>query len=332
MIAGVWHVLSFLASIALAICGVALSAFFSGMELGIYELNKIRLDLRAERGSTPARVLRRMIANPNNMLAVLLTGTNLATYGVTFLVSVMFVRGGCGDQAAQWYTLALVTPILFVFGESVPKNVFQGLAETLVYRLARVLWATNVAFNACGLVPLVRGVSALLMRLAGANHRDRAPLAHGVATLVAEGRASGLLTLSQSVMADRVMRIADVTLAEVMIPTRNMIWAPVAADAKQLAAIMRDHDYSRLPLLDEAGHVVGAVDTYDVLSADDAQPPEPGMIPIVLPRNLAVTDALYRMQRANVELAAVAAHDGAHVGIVTIKDLVEEIVGEIHEW
>jgi len=319
--------------LAVLVASVLMTALFCGLETGVYVLNKFRLDLRAENGEEPAKRLKRIIDNYNNLLAVLLIGTNIAAYAATFAVSAMFMLAGTG-HATEWYTIAAATPILFIFGESVPKNVFQRLAERLVYRLAWLLRGASFMLNASGLCPLVRGFSWLFMRLIPSRHRGNYSAHHeGLAAIVAEGRASGVLTHFQSVMADRVMQIGQVVLADVMVPLPAAISAPHRIGRDQLIDIIRDHNYSRLPLLDEAGKAVAILDVYEVLLDESAAPPAAlATDPLVLPPDMGVTDALYRMKRLRQTMAVIEGPDNTHAGIVTIKDLVEEIVGELDAW
>ena len=303
-------------------------ALFCGLETGVYVLNKIRLDLRAEAGNRQAGRLRRMLRKPDNLLAVLLIGTNLSSYAVTFAVTAMLVLAGAG-KAAEWYSLAVATPLLFILGDSVPKDVFHRLAETLTYRLSWLLAAARLLFRVTGLSPLVEAVTWLVMwpirgrRTAGDER---------LSAIFAEGRASGVLTHTQSVMADRVMHIGEVTLADVMVPMEAVASIRRDVSRAELLELVRSTHYTRLPVRDEAGAVVGVLDVYDVLT--DEQPGEPAekmTRPLALPSTLSVPDALYRMQRAHKMLAVATAADGP-VGIVTIKDLVEEIVGELEAW
>jgi len=313
---------------AVLVAATGSSALYSGLETGLYVLNKIRLDLRAEAGDRRARFLRRMLAVPNRLLAVLLIGTNLSSYAVTFAVTAMFVLGGHG-QAAEWYALAVATPLLFVFGDTVPKNVFRRLAESLVYRLSWLLAASDVLFNVTGLSPLVRGVSRLLMLPLRRRQRTSD---ERLSAIFAEGRASGVLTHMQAVMVDRVMHIADITLADVMVPMDKVVSIRGDTARSELIPLVRQSSYSRLPVRDEAGRVVGVLDIYDVLTDEQvARPAERMTEPLTLPETTTVTEALYRMQRGHKMMAVVQSAERP-VGIVTVKDLVEEIVGELEEW
>ncbi|MCK4275645.1 MAG: DUF21 domain-containing protein [Phycisphaerae bacterium] len=326
------EILTWVAWIAVFVVSVLAGAFYAGIETGIYVLNKIRLDLAAESGDRSAILLRRHLRNPNNLLTVLLVGTNISGYVATFAVTTMFVLGGYGESA-EWLTLAAATPVLFIFRESVPKNVFQRLGEKLTYRLGWVLGASSVLLNACGLAPLVKGFAWGLMRLSRSPDRRGGAGQTLPARLVAEGYASGVLTQSQSRMADRVMRIGHVTLGDVMIPMDKVVQAPQDAGREQLLELIREQNYSHLPLLNQDGKVVGILDTYDVL-ADETKtaPSNLAAAPVVLDASLTVTDALYRMQAARAVIAVVQDDGGKDVGIVTIKDLIEQIVGELTDW
>jgi putative hemolysin len=316
----------------LAVC-LALAGLLAGMETGIYVLNRIRLDLRSEAGGAAARTLRRMLDRPAHLLAVLLVGNNLAVYWATFAVSAMLVLAGRREYV-ELYALAVTAPLMLVLGESVPKNVFQRLTETLTYRMAGLLAAVDRVLTATGMVPLVRGVSWVLFRALRVRAASRRPLGReGLAAVVAEGHASGALTHSQSIMADRVMNIADVCLKDVMIPMAKVHAASASAGRERLVALAAEVNHSRLPVVDETGHVTGILDVLDILTCDgDSFSPQRIRTPLVLSSQEGVTDALYQMQRQNAHMAVVRDDRGAHVGIVTIKDLVEEIVGPLEAW
>lgn len=316
--------------LAIAAAGTAMCALFCGLETGMYVVNKIRLDLRAEAGNRRAQMLRRMLRDPQTLLAILLIGTNVSSYAVAFAVTRMFDLAGRGDSA-DWFALVVVTPLLFVIGDSVPKNVFRRLAETLTYRMSWLLPVAKVAFTVTGILPFVRGVSWLAAR----PFRGRKDTSEErLASIFAEGRASGVLTHMQSVMADRVMNIADVTLAQVMVPIAKAACITPLTTRDELLRIVQQNNYSRLPVRDEAGAVVGILDIYDVLAEpapNAALPAEKMTEPFGLPQDMTVTEALYLMQRSHKMMAVVTA-PATPVGLVTIKDLVEEIVGELAEW
>lgn len=329
MILAVTDVWMYMIWAAVALVTVALGSLYSGMETGVYVINKIRLDLHAEAGHHPARYLQGMLRKPRTLLAVLLIGTNLCRYFSTFAVTSMFLLAGSGERA-DLYTELLMTPLLFVLGDSVPKNTFQRLGERPMYAFSRVLQASDWAFRLTLLSPLVVGVSSLLMRLTRSGaHGDEALWAEGVAAAMAEGRASGVLTHFQTVMADRVMNLSDVHVADVMVPMERTVRVDERIGRDELIEVYRRHDYSRLPAMRD-GKVVGVVDVFDALTGD-RPPRDVTTPPHLIPAKVSVAEALYRMQQEHAVIAIVT-DDDRHVGIVTVKDLVEEIVGEIEEW
>lgn len=316
-------------SAVIPVCA-ALDAVYCGLESGIYRLNKIRLDLQADRGRPAAVALQKLMGDFNHLLAVLLIGTNLARFTITFAVSALFVTAGLADKA-EWLTLAIVTPALFVVNDSVPKSVFQRLAETLVYRLVWMLRVSSAIFSLCGLAPLVKGFSLGLLRLLGADTRGGIALGHrGIESIVAEGRASGLLTDYQSAMADRAVHLADVRLRDVMVPLAQAVAAQRNVSRDGLMSLIQRHPHSRLPLLGADGQVAGVLDVFDLLTADDnARPADLMTPPLVLSQHHSLPQALLAIQRARAVLAVVASETGQHVGIVTVKDIAEQIVGDL---
>ena len=129
------------------------------------------------------------------------------------------------------------------------------------------------------------------------------------------------------------MQLGQVHLADVMVPLPAAVSAPHRVGRNDLIDIIRDHNYSRLPLLDEEGKAVAILDVYLVLLDESgAAPADLATTPLVLPADMGVTDALYRMQRLRATMAVIEGPDQTHAGIVTIKDLVEEIVGELDAW
>ncbi|MCD4825315.1 MAG: CNNM domain-containing protein [Phycisphaerae bacterium] len=305
----------------------------NGLEIGIYVLNKVRVELRAEAGNPQARKLRRLLQKPNRLLTVLLIGTNIHAYLAAFAVTCLFMLAGEGERA-EMYTIMVTTPLLFVFSDSVPKNVYRKLAETLVYRLAWLLRAADTLFTWTGLSPLVRLFSEGLLRLLGQKKSHPSLLGHeGITAMLAEGHATGTLTFSQTNMAERVMSISHLHLSDVLTPAEEVIAMPHDVTYDEFLRRIARHSHSRLPLLKEDGQIAGIVDIYDVLTDDSRRQPAHWMTqPLRIPRTAGVTEALYLMQRSRHSLAVVTDEHDSYVGIVTIKDLVEEIVGEIEEW
>lgn len=332
MIAFSWDTTN-LSLLAMAIVGLLLSGYFSGMEMGIYALNKMRLDLRAEAGIASAKTLKWLIHKWNNLLTTIMIGNNLVNYMTTFTIGTLLAKAGFGTLATEFYMMAIVTPLLFIFGESVPKNLCQRQPEFLVYRGAMLMRIFSLIFNICGVGPLFRAMSSLPAMITKRKHGKKYHVHSGVASIVAEGHASGVLTHSQSVMADRVMRMSELHLRDIMTPIKKAACISERIPRKELMIVIDQQNHSRLPMLNEHGQVTGILNVYEFLLAEDGLPPaSKRKLPFVLSANMNVADALVKMRNSQATMAIIEGALGRHIGIITLKDLVEEIVGELEAW
>lgn len=322
-----WSMWAAIILLATAMCGI-----YCGLETGIYVMNKVRLDLHSSAGRHRPKLLRRMLLVPNNLLVVLLIGTNLAAYIVTFAISALFINAGAGEHT-EWYTIACATPLLFVFGESVPKSIFQRGGEQMVYKFTWALKYSSYLYNATGLAPLVRGFAWLLMLLVPAARKRDLQATHPLSAVMAEGTASGALTHFQSIMAERVMNISKVTLRDAMTPMAEVVTVRYNATRDDLTQMITDHNYSHLPVIDAGDQVIGMLNIYAALMDEDAHTLA-GQIsqPLRLDETTSIVDTICEMRKAGTILIIVQDASGNATGLATPKDLAEEIVGELEAW
>jgi len=315
--------------------GMALSFVYSGLETGTYAVNKIRLELRIESGSRQARRLHSILRDPGMPLLVVLIGNNLANYLAS--AGMVLILTSRGVVRADWYSVAILTPVVFIFCELLPKNLFHRHGETLTYVLSAFLDLSRRVFAICGLVGLAQLMVRAVLRLAGRVHpNDDGPLHTGgrMAALLAEGQASGAITGTQSLIAQRVVNIDQVRLRDVMVPLPQAVVVPESVTAEGVREILAAHGHPRLGVFSgNRGRIVGTLNAYDVLMDPTGAPPSAHVEPAVeLAEHTGVIEALVAMQTQRKNIAFVVADDRRCVGLVTVKDLVEEIVGELHEW
>ena len=122
---------------AMLLAGMVLSFLYSGLETGCYVVNKIRLDLRADSGNRPARRLLSIHHSPGRALVVLLVGNNLANYLAS--AGMVLILTCSGWTHPDWYSVAILTPVIFIFCELLPKNLFHRYSEMLVYTFSGFL-------------------------------------------------------------------------------------------------------------------------------------------------------------------------------------------------
>jgi len=323
-------------ALAATLLGVAVSALLAGLETGIYVMNKVRLELRASAGERGARRLRGAMARPQELLTSLLIGTNASHYLVTVSAVALFTL--TAPENAEFYAVAVAAPILFVFGEMVPKNLFRIAAETWPYRLSWLVVGVMKACRWMGFSPTVAALSRMMLATFRPDRHDASgPLdsRQRVQRFLAEGHAHGVLTPFQSHMASRVVLLRSTVIREVMVPLHRVVSVPADCSRERFMQNIKGHHYSRLAVWrDRPRNIVGTVDIYDVLYDDDptAAPAKHLAETIRLAETLNVAEALIALQRTRQPLGLVVNVADKPIGIVTIKDLVEEIVGELEAW
>jgi len=327
--------------VATVACIVA-SGFYSGCETGVYCVNAVRLELRRRRADRRALTLSRMLADREGIITTTLVGTNVANYLATVcVVSALTVAVHVPEYEVEIVTTLVLTPIIFIFGEVTPKNLFRREADYLMYRLIWPLRISDLVFRATGVIALLKALARLAARCVGFG-RDRTLASLGprqrIAAMLREGVGVGILTDEQSAIVDRVMNLSRVRVRSAMIDRRRVCAVPVDATWGQFIELAETHNYSRMPVLAGPDKMVGLVNIFDVLS-DEVPPGEPlrpitdfMTPPLFLQADQSVTSALTAMQRRGTALAGVIDEQGRFLGIVTVKDLVEEIVGDLQAW
>lgn len=319
------------------IAALAASAFFSGTETGVYCLNHVRLNVLAGYGRAPAKRLLALMKRPQDLVITTLMGTNCADYLATVCITALLLRAAETRDLAQVYATAILTPLVLVFGGVIPKDWFQRESDTLMPHAARPLeWCLRAA-RWTGLVRALNAITQLLIRAIDPLHaeanQELLPRLQ-MHRLLREGAASGGLSAYQRETLDRVMEISRVRLADVMVPYKRAAMVPIDIPRDDLLRIARMSHFSRLPIYrGDQQNVVGVVNVYRVLMdseerqiAEYIQPAE------FLPVSETVPAALLKLQKARQVIGIVTNRAGDCLGLVTIKDLVEEIVGDLEDW
>ncbi len=315
--------------------GLTLSSLYSGLETGMYSLNRVRLHILEHQGHAAAAALHRLAGKPTVLLSTLLIGNNIANYLGTAGLAVLLEGAGLTDTEIVIANVLIVTPLLFVFGETLPKDLFARYSDRLVYRFAGVLSVSRFLFTCTGLLPVVALFSEMVSRLL--HSRQQIQIFHPkrqVGVLVKEGVGLGLLSDDQSAMVERVLALHEHTVADEMIPWERVVKVKLDDAPARLWELADRSSNSRFPVLDAQGQVRGIVSVNDaLLHPRSACPPIAQLLKPTetLPHDQPLLPALRRLQHSHVGLAVVLKHQRP-VGIVTVKDLVEAITGELASW
>jgi len=321
---------------------VFFSGLYSGSETGLYCIHQTKLHLAARRKEASALRLRKLLQDRPSLLFTTLFGTNLANYLAPICLTVIFLRSitaasqARAEHLAELYTTLILTPFIFIFGEIVPKNLFHRNADHLMRRVSRVLYITHVAFGLTGIIWVQRKCSEFVLNRFGRRNVSGVAL-HSridVYQMLREGAAEGVLTRTQSSILERIHLVQSTTVSRIMVHRSRVVMIPENAKRADVERILRRTPYSRLPVYQKnRRRVSGVVHLLDILTAPPDQPVgAAARQPVEVSADMSVVDALSILQRDSRRFAVVTSPTGHCLGIVTVKDLVEEIVGELAAW
>lgn len=316
---------------------VAASAFFSGAETGVYSVNPVRLRVRAEHHDAAARRLARLMERPDEMVITALLGTNVADYLASALLAALILRSSASEALTEVYATAILTPVILVYGGIIPKDLFRRENDWLMYAIATPLGWARKAAGATGLVWALRTLTQRLTAWLDPAHAAvsaEALTRVRVRRMLAEGAVRGGLSAFQRDTLERVMTLRDVRVADVMTPRERSAMVPEGISRDDLLRITRMAHFSRLPVYrDDPRRVVGIINVYDVLMDEEKRPIAEYIGPAVfVEHDSTVSAAILKLQETRQGMAIVRNAAGDGIGLFTMKDLVECIVGELQDW
>lgn len=328
--------------IAAMLLGVILAALFSGAETGIYQLSRLRLRLGVQSGKLSFVILSKILRDSPSLLISILIATNLSYYIITSIVTYMLLSKLQAEHTAKFLATVLTAPVLFVFADVIPKNVFFYRADSLMPRISPILLIFYKAFSWLQIVPAMKFVSAVLAKAAGARSAVKTLAAARqsyIKVMLQETYEEGFLSRIQTDLLGRLEGVSHLSIKSVMTPIGKTRLANKICDKSGLLNILKKHPFTRLPVYEQTpADILGFVNIYDCLNqADDFRDLTAFIKPIpTLDAETIVIEAINKMQTENLKIVLVTkgghGHIGRPVGILTMKDLVEELVGELAEW
>lgn len=313
--------------------GLLGAAFFCGCETGLYCVNRLRVQLGVQERDPKLLRLSALLENEHEALSVTLIGTNLMHYVTTTAVAYMFADLLYRSAAdTELYTVLLVTPVMFVFAEVVPKNVFQLYADVLMPRGSRLLTLADWVFRTTGVVWLLTKLTGAANRLFGGTTSLRtvtAPKRH-MTMLLQEALVGHTHGEHQSDLIDRVVRLSETPVRAVMVPQQRVVGVPATANRLELIRFARQTGYARCPVYGKRrSEIVGVIKVDELLRSDDWRTVGERLGPVTTLRpQETVASAIAHMKQGGGEFGVVSDQAGQMVGVVTLRDLLEEVVGE----
>ncbi len=312
----------------IALCVLA-EGFFSGSETAFYTVNRLRLRSRVEAGWPGAVTLQRLLDRANITIMTTLIGTNTMVYAASALATELLRE----RRHAGLLATLIMAPIAFLFGEMIPKDIYRRRADTLMYRLARPIDICRILVSPILLV--LRGLVAIVTHPVPAEQRGTALSRAALREWIAEGTREGVLSGYQQALAGNVMDLLQKKVSSVMIPLSKTVTVPATLSGSELRQALLPPGHSRLPVVDpQSKTIIGILHVLDYICAQSPNPSARALAheAVHVKHSDGVTAVLVALQRRRQHVAIVDDDRAKPVGIVTVKDLVEEIVGELREF
>lgn len=321
-----------LLTFALVVFFLLAEGFFSGCELALASFSKVRLRHLAESGESYAIILTGLLKSPERVFGTTSVGTNLSVFASSAVVT-GFLYGIFGERA-DFYSFLIMGPVTLVLGEIVPKIVFRHNADTLWPFMARPLAMCQSFFKP--LLNLTTASARVALKIVLRQKASPTTFVSREEILLLTKMSESKLDLDveEQKMIDRIFEFKTSDVDVAMQPLVNIAAVSDMSTIKEARMRLAETGYSRLPVYHKRIYnIVGIVSAFDILRQPDQN------IPVVkimspayyTPNTKKNSQLLKEMQASGAHMSVVVDEYGAAIGIVTIEDLLEEIVGEIED-
>ncbi|MGL4821053.1 MAG: hemolysin family protein [Bacilli bacterium] len=319
------------ASIALLVGLITLSAYFSSSETAFSSVNRVRMQHYRDEKRPGSRLALQIIDNYDTALSAILIGNNLvniAATSITTQLATSLIPGSAGI----FVSTAVMTVVILIFGEVLPKSLAKENAEAFCLRTSGILH---------GIMVILKPITGLFVMLKNAVSRifqskDATPTVteEELKVMFRLGEEEGVIENHEKQLLDRTLDFNDILVGEVLTPRIDVIAIDANSDAEEILGIFLRERYSRVPVYEESvDQIVGILSERDFLAAYVAHKRvnvrELMREPLFVVESMRIATLLPELQRRKVHMAVVVDEFGGTSGIVTIEDIIEELVGEI---
>lgn len=315
------------------VCALLAEGFFSGSEIAMVSADKLRLRQRSAAGGRGARAAEWLISHPDKLFSTTLLGTNISVITAT-VVTTFYLIHHYGPGRGVF--ALLLSPIILIIGEILPKSIFQHNANRLVDKVAPVLvLCTSIFYPAVWL--LSRFTERLLGEVRRMSSRERRLTREELVLLLEEGAPHGEQTSdirpTERTMIAHILHLAELRAKNVMIPLAEMESLAVSATRDAALAVFDLKGYARLPVYEHRIYnIVGVLDAIEILCVAKDEPLAKLLrAPVFVPEEMSLPEVFKTLRERKEKAAIVVDEYGAAVGLVALEDIFEEVVGEIRD-
>ncbi len=312
---------------------LCLSAFFSSAETAFTTVNRIRIHSLAENGNKRAAIVEKIVDNSAKMLSAVLIGNNIVNISASSLATILAQRM-FGNYAVTIAT-GILTIFVLIFGEIMPKTIATLSAEKLTLIYSPIIYGIMWLFT-----PVIIIVNKLSEFLLFILHIDPSKRGSGITetelrTLVDVSHKEGIIETDERKMINNVFDFGDATAKDAMIPRIDMAMADINSSYEDLIELFQRERYTRIPIYEgTTDNVIGIINMKDLLLYDkrvDFHVKDFLRKAYYTYESKKLSELMREMKKTSVNIIIVLDEYGVTVGLITIEDLLEEIVGDIRD-
>ena len=312
---------------------LALSAFFSSAETALTTVNRLRVRALVDDGDARAIILAKVLDDPGKLLSAILIGNNIVNISASSIATLLATKffGSAGAGIAT----GIMTLLVLIFGEVTPKTMASLKAEKIALNYAKIVYVIMIVFTP--LIFILDLLSGGILRLFGIDpdKRDDSVTEEDLRTIVEAGHEDGVLETEEHKMINNVFDFGDHQAKDIMVPRVDMCFLKLDATYEDFMKIYREEKFTRIPVYEETrDNVIGILNVKDLILNEKDQE---------FHVNDFLREAYYtyefkntselmmEMRKNSISIAIVLDEYGATAGLVTLEDLIEEIVGDIRD-
>ena len=309
-----------------------LKGFFSGSEIALVNSDKLKLHHRANQGDRGAKLVLKLFRSPDVLLGTTLVGTNISTVALTTIGTMIMIShfGEWGDL----YAFLLFTPLFLILGEIVPKSVYQQKSDTIAVVIVFPLRFFSLLFSP--VIFVFSRVARLVARLTGGGKTEQTFFItrEQIRTVVEMAERSAGVDVFDRARIKRVIRFADTSVGEAMVPVAEITAISMNQSTRKAIALVRKRGYNRLPVFSRnISNIQGIITltTWDLMESELVNKSLDELIKpayYVAPYQT-IDQILPILRKREDHMAIVVDEFGSAIGMITMEDILEEVVGEI---
>ena len=324
-------------AIQLLILGLllCLSAFFSASETAVFSANKVKIRHLIEEGNKQAALLKRLMEQPGKVISTILIGNNVVNIGATALATSLAISivGSTGAGIAT----GIMSVLILLFGEITPKTLVSQRPEGFAIRISGILHGLGKLLSP--VIYVFNSFTNLLVRLiSGPVKKDHLITEEELRMLVNVGEEEGFIDEDEREMIDSIFEFDDTLVREVMVPRIDIVAVNITEPLEKVIKLIVEKGHSRLPVFDETvDNIIGLIYAKDILrvfaerNAAETRLEDLMRQAYYVPESKKVRDLFAELRKEKVHMAIVLDEYGGTAGLITIEDVIEEIVGEIQD-